>query len=64
MEARLLDREEAKALMREVILEMLQERRSEFYALLAEALEDVALARAIEEGRKGEYVSKERLTSA
>ena len=61
METLSLDREQAKVLIREVVLEMLRDRRSELYALLMDALEDLALSRAIEEGREGKYVSKEKL---
>ncbi len=61
METITLDREQTKQLIKEVLLELLQDHRSAFYALLVEALEDVALARAIEEGREGKYVSKAEL---
>ena len=61
MEAATFDREQAKQLVKEVLLEMLQDRHSALYTLLVEALEDVALARAIEEGREGKYVTKEAL---
>jgi len=58
-----LDEQKAKDLMREVLVEMLQDKRSEFYALLVEALEDAALGRAIREGREETYVAKEEIRS-
>ncbi len=48
-----------KELITDVLVEMMQERREEFYAIVLEALEDVGLANAIAEGRKDEFVSEE-----
>ena len=56
-----LDEAKAKDLVREVLLEMLQDRQSDVYALLVEAVEEAALARAIREGRRGEYVAEDEV---
>ena len=45
-----LDDPKTKALMTEILVELLQQKRDVFYDLVLEALEDVGLAQAIEEG--------------
>ena len=45
-----LDDPKTKELMTEVLVELLQQKREVFYDIVLEALEDVGLARAIEEG--------------
>jgi hypothetical protein len=57
-----VDEMRTKALLKQVVLELLQERRSEFYELVVEALEEIGLANAIREGRCDEFVSEEQIT--
>ncbi|MEB3229955.1 MAG: hypothetical protein VKJ64_03025 [Leptolyngbyaceae bacterium] len=45
-----LDDPKTKALMTEIFVELLQQRRDVFYEIVLEALEEVGLAQAIEEG--------------
>ncbi|NEQ98637.1 MAG: hypothetical protein F6K30_18280 [Cyanothece sp. SIO2G6] len=45
-----LDDPKAKALMTEIFVELLQQRRDVFYEIVLEALEEVGLAQAIEAG--------------
>ena len=47
-----------KSLLKEAILELMQERRDELEEIFAEIIEDLALARAIEKGESTETVSK------
>jgi len=47
-----------KDLVKEAILELMQERQDELEEILAEVIKDLALARAIEEGEATETVSK------
>ena len=47
-----------KDLLKQAILELVQERRDVLQDVLVETLEDLALARAIEEGESTEVVSK------
>lgn len=54
---------ETKALLKQVLLELLQDRRSEFYELILEAMEEIGLANAIQEGRCDEFVSEEEITA-
>lgn len=58
-----VDEVQAKALLKQVVLELLQEKRSEFYELVVEALEEIGLANAIREGRRDEFVSEEQITA-
>jgi len=64
MPTTVLDREQTKDLLRHVLIELLEERRTEFQELIMEALEDVALANAIREGRKDEFVSEAEIQAA
>jgi len=56
-----LTREQTKDLLRGVLVELLEERRSEFHKLIVEAIEEVALANAIRAGRKNEFVSEDEI---
>lgn len=57
----LLEEEQVKKWVREALVEMLQDHRSEFYALVREAIEDVALGRAIQKGLQGDYLPEEEI---
>ena len=54
---------ETKALLKEVVLELLQERRSEFSQMVLEAIEEIGLANAIREGRRNEFIDEEEIRS-
>jgi hypothetical protein len=47
-----------KDLLKEAILELMQERRDDLEEILAEVAEDLALAKATEEGESTETVDK------
>jgi hypothetical protein len=53
-----------KELFKQAMLELLSERRDEFYELFAEALEDILLVYAIREGENSETVSKKEVLRA
>jgi hypothetical protein len=53
--------ERTKALIAEVIVEMIKEKRDVFYEIIVEALEDVGLAQAITEGRKDKFVEEDKI---
>ncbi|MCD6291630.1 MAG: hypothetical protein J7M34_14115 [Anaerolineae bacterium] len=63
MPAPVLDEEQVKNLIRQVLVELLEERRSEFHELVMEAIEEIALANAIRAGRKNEFVSEDEIRS-
>ena len=52
------DRAKMKALFKEALVELIQERKELFTELLTDALEDVGLTRAIDEGRALDYVNR------
>jgi hypothetical protein len=56
-----LDDAKIKALLKETLVELLEERREEFSELLLEALEDLALSRAIREGEGTGLVDKKEI---
>ena len=56
-----VDDEQTKELLKAVLVEMLQQKREVFYELVLEALEDVALGKAIEEGEETEFVDEQEI---
>jgi L-lactate utilization protein LutC len=55
--------DQTKALLTEVMVELIQTKREVFYEIILEALEEVGLANAIIEGRKNDFVSEEQIFS-
>ena len=51
-----LDEGRIKELLKEAVLEVLEERRDLIYDVLTEAMEDFALAKAIQEGESSESI--------
>ncbi|PSN16184.1 hypothetical protein C7293_03970 [filamentous cyanobacterium CCT1] len=58
-----LSETQLKNLMKTAILEIFQERRDIFQDLIVEALEDIALIKAIDEGKDSESVSRDTIFS-
>jgi len=56
-----LDDAKLKSLLKETLVELLEERREEFSELLLEALEDLALSQAIREGEGSGFVDKKEI---
>jgi hypothetical protein len=52
-----------KEIVKEALLEVLQEQRGLFYELVTEALEDIALVRAIEEAKDSEPATRDEIMS-
>ena len=55
------DDQKIKALFKEAIVEVMEENQDLVSSLLVEALEDIGLSRAIEEGKNSESVSREEV---
>lgn len=53
--------EKIKEFIKESIIEMIKEKRNEFYQIVLEAIEEEGLAKAIMEGRKNKFVSEDRI---
>ena len=56
-----IDDSKLKQLLKEVLVETLEEKRDVFHDLITEALEDIALVRAIQEGEDTETVGKQEI---
>ena len=61
MAVTLPDETRLKALLKEALVEVLEQRREWFSALMAEALEDIAFVQAIKEGETTEIVSRDEI---
>jgi len=55
------DEEKLKSLVKSALVEALEERRDWVQEIIEEALEDIALAHAIEQGLGGEPVSRDEV---
>ena len=58
-----IDELQTKELLRQVVLELFQDKRGDFYEMVVEAIEEIGLANAIREGRRNEFVSEEQITT-
>jgi hypothetical protein len=56
-----LNANQLKELLKTAIIEILQEQKEVFTDIIVEAMEDIALAKAIEEGENTETVSREAI---
>jgi hypothetical protein len=54
-----LDESQLKTLFKTAIIEIMQEQKELFKELITEAMEDIALAKAIEEGETTDRVSRD-----
>jgi hypothetical protein len=57
----IIDDNKLKRLLKEALIETLEEKRNVFHDLITEALEDIALVRAIQEGEDTETVDKQEI---
>jgi hypothetical protein len=55
------DKTELRTLLKELLIELLQERDEEISTLLTEVIEDITLANAIEKGESTELVSRDTI---
>ena len=53
-----IDEGKLKQVFKEAIIEMLEERKNLFHDIIVEAMEDIALTRAIREGESSGSISK------
>jgi len=56
-----LDQNQLKQTLKQAILELFYENKEEFSTLLTEIIEDIALAKAIEEGEETELIDRESI---
>ncbi|MFA4836185.1 MAG: hypothetical protein WC749_08980 [Dehalococcoidia bacterium] len=57
----ILDEARLKEILKEALVELLQERKEVIYDLVIEAVEEIALARAIRDGETSGPVSREEI---
>ncbi|MCA9942953.1 MAG: hypothetical protein KC449_05705 [Anaerolineales bacterium] len=57
-----IDEVHAKKLLKEVLLELMNERQDLFFEAVSEAIEEIGLAEAIREGRRNKFVSEDEIT--
>jgi superfamily I DNA/RNA helicase len=57
----LIDDDKLKQLLKEAIIEAIEEKRNLFYDLIVDAVEDIAIVRAIQEGENTETISKQEI---
>ncbi len=58
-----LDEQKLRELLKQAVIEALQERQDLWQDAIRDALEDVGLANAILQGRKGDFVDEEEITA-
>ena len=63
MQTSIVDKGELRTILKELLIELLQERDESIYLLFQEVIEDLALIRAIEEGLTTETVSRDTIFS-
>ena len=56
-----LDEKRMRKVMKDVLVEMMTEKKDLFYDLILETIEEVALGKAIKEGRKDQYVADSKI---
>lgn len=50
-----------KELLKEVVIELINDKQDLFYEIILEALEEIALANAIKEGRQNDFISEDKI---
>jgi hypothetical protein len=58
-----VDDDKLKQLLKEAFIEAIEEKRNVFYELIVDALEDIAMVRAIREGEQSKTVAKQEVFS-
>jgi len=58
-----VDDDKLKQLLKEAFIEAIEEKRNVFYELIVDALEDIAMVRAIREGEQSETVAPQEVFS-
>jgi hypothetical protein len=58
-----IDETHARKLLKEVVVELINERQEMFLEVIMEAMEEIGLAQAIRDGRQNEFVSEEEINA-
>ncbi len=57
----LIDNSKLKQLLKEALIEAIEEKRNLFYNMIVDAIEDIAIVRAIQGGKHTETISKQEI---
>ena len=57
----IVDESKMKALLKDTLIEMMQDKKEIFYKIVAESIEEIGLANAIKAGRKNKFVSEKKI---
>ncbi|SDN39708.1 hypothetical protein SAMN04488516_1025 [Desulfonauticus submarinus] len=57
----IIKEDEIKSMLEDIIFKLFQEKKEIFRDIVEEIMEDIALCKAIEDGRKNEFVSQEKI---
>ncbi len=61
MTSAIADKAQLRSLLKEILVELLQDRDEEISTLLTEVMEEISMANAIEEGEATELVSRDAI---
>ena len=56
-----IDERQAKELLKDVLIELIEEKRDLFFEIMLAAIEEIGLGNAISVGRQNEFVCEERV---
>jgi ribosomal protein S20 len=59
--SKVVNQSELKPLIKETLNEMIRDNKEEIREMINEAIEEIAMANAVREGRKNDYVSEKRI---
>ncbi|WP_461833947.1 hypothetical protein [Desulfothermus sp.] len=57
----IIKKDEIKSMLEDIVFKLFQEKKEIFRDIVEEVIEDIALCKAIEDGRKNEFVSQEKI---
>ncbi len=57
----IIKEDEIKSMLEDIVFKLFQERKELVRDIVEEVMEDIALCKAIEDGRKNEFVSQEKI---
>ncbi len=56
-----ISEKQAKELLKQALIELMEEKRDLFFEVMVEAIEEIGLANAIRQGRQDEFVSEDQI---
>ena len=56
-----LKEDQIKSMLEDIIFKLFQERKDVFREIIEDIIEDIGLTKAIEEGRKSDFVSQDKI---